>query len=169
MIRDYTKTEDGAEGVVFVERFGSEADLLVNGQVPRDRVEVVCGVINSLPESQLIELCKATASYRANLTRRATPRFGLFGRKKSKGDTTTGLASTDFQNAEAILRDINLVSVTIWEPQENVDGFNLEFSCNWNEDDGVEWCFRGNEAVYVGPAAGVYPWDDLSSDPTNSL
>jgi hypothetical protein len=167
IIEDYSETEDGAEGTVTLDVFGG-AELLAQGKCDRAYVEACCRAAEQMQPTLLGELAAATKrslGARKGGRLRASNHRTWPWRRKPKGDAT----AADAALVEAVLADLELLSISVWEPRGDAAAFSLEFTCDSAAEEGVEWAVRDGAAVYVGPVQGVDPWDDLTDDPMNML
>jgi len=143
VIVSYRQTEDGAEGYATFPLFNTTIELLVNGVVPREHVVQCLEALDAISEDLLESLVAASHRYRES-SRRRLRRLGA----RAQDD---------------VLKHITPIGVTIWPPEGEGTAVSLEFNCDWNHEDGMEWYIRDAAAVYVGPAQGESPWGESST------
>ena len=143
MIIDYQQTEDGAEGHATFPLFNATIELLINGTVPQKYVVQCLETLDVLSGSLLDALLSASKRYRES-SRRGFLRLGI-------------------RTRDDILKHVTPIGITIWPPEAPGTAICVEFNCDWNNEDGMEWYIRDTTAVYVGPAQGESPWEDGST------
>ncbi len=160
-----TETMYGIEGTLHLGMFdGDKADIDIRARnCSEEYVQRCAEMLVELSGEQKEKLLKATAAY-------ALEYVEEYGWE----DPDDEWDFTENSPIEDILKYVFPVAITITPPKECVEedappAIDMELSCVWELEHGLEWMIRDGEVLYVGSYDGVSPWRDLSNKAGNYI
>jgi hypothetical protein len=145
-IKNISQGKYGFEGEVFFRLFGQYINFTVDGSAQIDYVERCAVYLNSLPETVIDALCRASIRYCNDFL------------------STIKESGKYFEKPEDVLSLIYPSVLIVPDPENGDDPvIHLELNCEWEEEHGLEWIIRGNRVLYVGSFNGMNPWKDYST------
>ena len=147
LIKDIRENKFGKmEGKVYFEYLGEYIGLRFKKDIPMDYVIKTAEKMNALTEDIMNKLFERSIIYcRENLEERK------YLKRKIRLDK--------LEKPSDILKymEINGLIVNLPEDMSKV-AVNLEGSCDWEEEDGIQWLIRDDAVVYTGPWADIDIW-----------
>ncbi len=147
LIKDIRENRFGKmEGKVYFEYLGEYIGLRFKKDIPMDYVIKTAEKMNALTEDIMNKLFECSIIYcRENLEERE------YLKRKIRLDK--------LEKPSDILKymEINGLIVNLPEDMSKV-AVNLEGSCDWEEEDGIQWLIRDDAVVYTGPWADINIW-----------
>ena len=140
LIRGIHENEFGKmEGEVYFGYIKEYIGLSFKKNVPIEYVEKTAELLNELSEEKINEICTYSMAYYKD-TLECYP------------DIAEDIDMENVNSATDILKhmEFGMLVVNLSEDMNQV-GLNLEGSCEWAEDDGIQWIIKNDKIVYVGP------------------
>lgn len=140
LIRNIFENEYGKmEGEVFFGLINEYIQLSFKKQVPIEYVEKTAELLNGLSEDKMKEICTYSMAYCNDIL-------------ESYPDFAEELNIEDINSVTDILKHMEFGMLVVNLPEDmNQVGLNLEGSCEWAEDNGIQWIIKNDEIIYVGP------------------
>lgn len=126
--------------------FGCEVTVIIHegGEAQLAYAEQCADYFNRMPAALLRELKRATLRYCEDMRRLSPQEEFLIPKDVSE---------------RTVFRYMRPNSLIVERPKKaDVIAFEVEFSCDWEREHGLEWTIRGGEALYVGDYMGISPW-----------
>lgn len=160
MITDITKGAYGIEGKLYSEIFGSDIDVSIDEEVSIEYAEKCAEHFNSLSSELVENICRGAKAYCLDF-------MELAG-----GDWDEEL--TILVNSETPVLDM----LKCFRPQmliikksddENRIGYQLECSCDWEIEHGMEIDILDNKVVYLSSFNDYSPWREYNKSKWNYI
>lgn len=152
----------GIEGTVCSELFGE--DITIRSRYCSEQYVKKCAeFFVEMPETLKEKLLRATAAFALDYVEQ----YGLDD-PDIEWDFTEESPLTD------ILKYIFPVVINVPRSKDITEEdappcFDMELSCVWELEHGLEWVVRGEDALYVGAFEGHSPWDFVEQSGSNYL
>ena len=146
IIHDFREDRDLLIGKMHSTLFRHEIDVILYGQEEslRQYAEQCAAFFNFLPPVLLYELKEASIRYCEDI------------QKYTPSDNC--LVPSDVSH-KTILRYVRPNSMIVERPKDSEKlAFQVEFSCDWEPEHGMEWTINDGQALYVGDFMGISPW-----------
>lgn len=161
-VNNLTEGLYGVEGTVFSRLFDENINI-ISRNCSEEYVERCGEWFAELPEELITKLLSATLAYALDYVEQ----YGL-------DDPDVDWDITENSPVSDILKHIYPVSIHIKAPKDITEddappAFDMEFSCEWELEHGLEWVVRGEDALYVGSFEGSSPWDFFGDEDWNYI
>lgn len=148
MIRDREYDDDGALEAVFDSSHADdEMELLASPNVSEEYLQRCIEHFENLSDELLDALCEALCRYCENVRDDAEDVFGDLGLP----ETITGREILNYCSPSAL----NVEA----PPNENVIGYSVEGSCDWEPEHGIQVIIRDDRVLFVSSFEGRSVWD----------
>lgn len=145
-IKEYEFDDSQMAGSVYFKFIGDYIDLRFDKDIPMDYVERTAEKLNTVTEEIMNTLFERSIIYcRSNLEEYK------FLKRKIRLDK--------LEKPSDIMKYMEIIGLIVNLPQDMSQvAINLEGSCRWEEEDGIQWLIRDDTVVYVGPWADIDIW-----------
>lgn len=160
MITDIRKTEFGIKGKLYSEIFSTEIDVMIDEDVNIEYAQKCAKHFNSL-SSELVEtICRGAKAYCLDF-------MELAGGDWDEELTIPVTAETP---ATDMLKCFNPTVFIVKKPEdENKIGYQLECSCDWEIEHGMEIDILDDKVVYLSSFNGYSPWLEYDENNWNYI
>ncbi len=140
LIRNIIENEFGKmEGEVYFGYIDEYIQLIFKKEVPIEYVYKTAEKLNELNDDVMYELCKYSLAYYRD-TIDCYP------------DIEEDIDMRDVNEVMEIMNHMEFGTLVVNLPEDMSDvGLNLEGSCEWESDSNIQWLFKDEHFVYVGP------------------
>ena len=150
----------GLEGMVHTELF--EDEIIIRSRYCSEQYVKKCAeYFVEMPETLKEKLLRATAAFALD-----------YVEQNGLDDPDIEWNFTKDSPVTDILKYIFPVVINIPQPRDITEEdappcFDMELSCVWELEMGMEWVVRGEDALYVGSFEGHSPWDYVEQSDSN--
>ncbi len=146
LIKNIKENEfDEMVGLVYFKYFDKYINLRFDIDVPMEYVQKTAEKLNKLDDALMNEICRYSLAYYKD---RIESYPDIIGDIKIK--------ESDIHVASDIIKHMSFDELVVNLPEDmSYIGINLGGSCDWDEENGIQWLIKDDTVVYVGP------WDDL--------
>ncbi|MDE5854076.1 MAG: hypothetical protein K2H19_03335, partial [Ruminococcus sp.] len=150
MITNIRKTEFGIEGKLYSKIFNTEIDVIIDDEVSIEYAQKCAEHFNSF-NSEIVEtICKGAKAYCLDFMEMTEGDF--------EEDMT--IMVTPETPAIEIMKCFKPTVLIVEKPDdENITGYKLECSCDWEIEHGMEIDILDEKVVYLSSFNGYSPWD----------
>lgn len=160
MITDIKKGDFGTEGKLFSEIFNTEIEVRIKEGASIEYAQKCAGHFNNLSPEMLLTICKGAKAYCLDF-------MEIAGEDWDEYLTIPVNADTPPLDMLKYFRPQWLV---IEKPEdENKIGYQLECSCDWEIEHGMEIDILDNKVVYLSLFSGYSPWYEYDNDEFNYI
>ncbi len=133
-------------GSVYFKYLGDYIDLRFDKDIPMEYVEKTAEKLNTVTEEIMNTLFERSVIYcRSKLDMQPSLK------RRIKLDK--------FSKPSDIMKYMEIDGLIVNLPEDMSQvAINLEGSCDWEEEDGIQWLIRDDAVVYVGPWADIDIW-----------
>ena len=145
LIKDIKENEFGEMvGSVYFKYIDEYIDLRFESDVPLEYVQKSAELLNSIQETLIDEICKYSILFCKDVLERCS--------KMKK-------AINSLDNPKGILKYMQFDELVVNLPEDMSSyGINLVGSCDWDEENGIQWLIKDDTVVYTGPWADLNIW-----------
>ena len=145
LIKNLVENEfEEMEGEVYFNYLKKDISILFDKEVPMEYVVKNINYLNSLDESVILSLCE----YSNRFCQRMMHNYP---------DVSYPTGLNQINNPIEILNFMEILRLKVdMYDDDSISVLNLSGSCDWDEDNGIQWLIKDDKVVYVGP------WDDLN-------
>ena len=134
------------EGEVYFGYIGKYIHLRFGKDVPEEYVHKVAERLNEFTEEIMCKICNYSIRY-------------CLDKLESYEDIETDIDVDEFNDCFSILEYMEIEGLVVNKPDDLKDiGINLEGSCDWDEEQGIQWLIKEDDVVYVGPWSMLNIW-----------
>ncbi len=145
-IKEYEFDDTQMAGRVYFKYLGDYIDLRFDKGIPMEYVEKTAEKLNDISEETMEQLFNFSIKY---------CRWNLEEWKHLKRKIRLDL----IKKPSDIMKHMSIEGLIVNLPEDMSQiGINLEGSCDWEEEDGIQWLIRDDTVVYVGPWADIDIW-----------
>ncbi len=145
-IREYEFDDTQMAGSVYFGYLGDYIDLRFDKDIPMDYVIKTAEKLNTVTEEIMNTLFERSIIY----CRSKVESYGYLKRK---------IRLNKLEKPSDILKYMEIDGLIVNLPEDMSQvAINLEGSCDWEEEDGIQWLIRDDTVVYVGPWADIDIW-----------
>lgn len=150
MIRDIKQGAYGIEGKLYSEIFGRDIDVMINEGAGIEYAEKCAEHFSSLSGELLETICRGAKAYCLDFMEEVGG--DVYGEMKIS--VTTETPALDMLKCFA-----PTVFIVPKPEDENRTGYQVECSCDWEIEHGMEIDILDNKVVYLSSFNGYSPWD----------
>ncbi len=147
LIKDLRENKFGKiEGKVYFGYIGDYIDLRFKKEIPMEYVEKTAEKLNEISEETMEQLFNFSIKY---------CRWNLDEWKHLKRKIRLDL----IKKPSDIMKHMSIEGLIVNLPEDMSQiGINLEGSCKWEEEDGIQWLIKDDKVIYTGPWCDINIW-----------
>ncbi len=144
MIKNIQESKYFLKGELSSSLLGRDIKVLIRKDVDIEYANLCADSFDAMPDSLLDKLCECSVEYCKS--------FCIYSDSEP----------IDVGRGREVLGYITPMALCIQRPLDSaVPAYSVEFDCVWEEDNGMEWSVRDNQALYVGPFINIGAQKDL--------
>ena len=142
----YENEFEEMEGEVYFGYLDKYIHLRFEKDIPIEYVHKVAEKLNELTEEMVCAICKYSVEY-------------CLDKLDDYEDLEMDIEDDEFDDCLNILEYMEIEGLVVNKPNNYEDiGINLEGSCDWDEENGIQWLIKDDQVVYVGPWSMLNIW-----------
>ena len=145
LIKDVIENEyEEMVGKVYFKYVEDYIDLRFEKDVPMEYVYQTAEMLNNLQETMIDEICRYSIVFCEDVSEKSS--------KMKK-------AVNALDEPKDILKYMQFDELVVNLPEDmSCYGINLVGSCDWDEENGIQWLIKEDKVVYTGPWADLNIW-----------
>lgn len=160
MIKDIKQGAYGIEGKLYSKIFETEIDVMLDDDVSIEYAQKCAEHFNNMTDKMLDTICRGAKAYCLDFLEEVGGDF--YG--KMKISVTAETPATD------MLKCFKPTVFIVEKPaDENKTGYQLECSCDWEIEHGMEIDILDDKVVYLSSFNGYSPWHKYDENEWNYI